>query len=145
MTVRAVRPDDAAGLADLFSHIDTTYFRPHPMTADGALAIADYVGRDVYLVGSVGAELIAYGMLRGWDEGYVVPSLGIAVRTSHVRHGHGRAMMSALHAVARSRGASAVRLRVAPGNRGARRLYAALGYEDIGEEREERVMLLRLR
>ena len=83
-------------------------------------------------------------MLRGWDEGYDVPSLGIAVRVDHYRHGHGRVMMTALHATAWSRGAGAVRLRVAPANQNARRLYDSLGYQDVGQERGERLMLLDL-
>ena len=144
MYVRRVRLGDASLLGDLFSRIDTTHFHPHPMTAEGAAAIASCVGRDVYLIGCLGDEAIAYGMLRGWDAGFDVPSLGIAVRVDHNGHGHARRMMSVLHDAARLGGSSVVRLRVAPDNLRARRLYEALGYKDAGEERGELLMLLGL-
>lgn len=144
MRISFVRSRDADALARLFGSIDTTHFRPHPMTPDSASSIARYDGPDVYLVGWIEGTAIAYGMLRGWDEGYDVPSLGIAVRADHYRHGHATAMMDALHEVAAQRGSPAVRLRVSHENEHARRLYEALGYEDVGEERGERLMVLDL-
>ena len=83
-------------------------------------------------------------MLRGWDEGYAVPSLGIAVRTSAQGRGLGRLMMAHLHAEAGRRGATVVRLRVHPDNVRARRLYESLGYAYAGEDRGELVMLVDL-
>jgi ribosomal protein S18 acetylase RimI-like enzyme len=143
MNVRPVAPPDEAGLADLFASLDATHFHPHDLGPEGAAAIAGYTGRDVYLV--LGDErLVAYGMLRGWDEGYSVPSLGIAVRQDCYGRGYGRAMMVALHEAARDRGATKIRLRVHPENGRARSLYERLGYVDVGEERGERVMVLDL-
>jgi hypothetical protein len=83
-------------------------------------------------------------MLRGWDEGYPVPSLGIAVRTSDHGRGLGRTMMEHLHVEARRRGATVVRLRVHPDNTKARRLYESLGYAYAGKDRDELVMLVDL-
>lgn len=134
----------APALADLFAAIDTTYFHPHPMTPAEAKRIAAYDGQDVYLVSEVDGVYVAYGMLRGWDEGYAVPSLGIAVRRDAYGQGYGRAMMAALHEAARARGATSVRLRVHPANGRARSLYESLGYVDQGEERGERLMTLEL-
>src|SRR4029077_9854772 len=97
-------PLDEGQLAELFAHLDQTFFRPHPMTADEARRIAHYPGRDVYLVHEVDGQAVAYGFLRGWDEGYDVPSLGVAVRDGHQGQGHGRSMMLALHARAKAGG-----------------------------------------
>jgi len=141
MLAKRVGPGDADTLADLLSRIDTTHFRPHPMDADEAWRIANLDGQDLYLLGFVGGEAVAYGMLRGWDEGYSVPSLGIGVPRDRMRQGFGRAMMLALHEAARQRGAARIRLRVHPENTGAAALYRLLGYRTAGKERGEILML----
>jgi ribosomal protein S18 acetylase RimI-like enzyme len=141
---KAVGPDDAAVLGDLLERIDTTFFRPHAMTADGAARVAGMRGRDVYLIGFADGEPVAYGMLRGWEEGYPIPSLGVAVRHDRVRKGYGRAMMLALHRVVHERGSDRVRLRVNLSNVAAFFLYRSLGYRPGGFERGELVMHLDL-
>jgi ribosomal protein S18 acetylase RimI-like enzyme len=76
--------------------------------------------------------VVAYGMLRGWSEGYGVPSLGLAVRESQRNRGLGGTMIEVLHAVAKARGAKKIRLTVDASNTPARQLYAAKGYVDQG-------------
>ena len=144
MRVRPVRPGDAHALEILFTGLDTTWFRPHDLGPAGARAVAQHVGRDVYLIGFLDGVAVAYGMLRGWDEGYRIPALGIAVRDGYRDQGLGRQMMHALHDVVRERGGHQVRLRVAAGNARARHLYDSLGYREVGIERGELVMLVDL-
>jgi ribosomal protein S18 acetylase RimI-like enzyme len=141
---RLVRADDGPALADLFGSLDTLRFHPHPFTAAEAERIAAHAGRDVYAVLEADGQLVAYGILRGWDAGYAVPSLGIAVRRDARGRGYGRQMMAWLASEARSRGADRIRLRVDPANGPARRLYESLGYAYAGEERGELVMVLEL-
>ena len=52
--------------------------------------------------------------------------------------------MAALEGIARERGAGQIRLRVHRDNMPARRLYASLGYREIGVERGELLMMLDL-
>jgi [ribosomal protein S18]-alanine N-acetyltransferase len=142
---RLVRAGDGRALAELFAAIQDERFHPHALTREEADRLAAYRGRDVYAVLEAGdGRFVAYGLLRGWDEGYAVPSLGIAVRAGERGRGHGRRMMHWLATEARRRGADRIRLRVDPGNTPARRLYEQLGYEPIGEERGEIVMVLEL-
>lgn len=119
-------------LAEFFAELvrrgDDRWFHPHPFTADQASSLAAYAGQDLYCAAVDGGQVAAYGMLRGWDEGYAVPSLGIAVAAAHRGQGLGRPFMHYLHAVARLRGAARVRLKVYPHNVPARRLYESLGY-----------------
>ena len=91
-----------------------------------------------------GSRAVAYGLLRGWDDGYTTPMLGVAVRSHSRGRGFGRLMMEALHAEARRRGAELVKLRVDRGNMVARRLYEAMAYTYQGEERGELLMVKRL-
>ena len=135
-----IGPDDEAMLGEVFAHIDDTFFRPHPFTPEEARRIARRSGLDLYAALVDGGRAIAYGMLRGWDEGFATPSLGIAVRDEYQGRGFGRSMMADLHRAALARGASTVRLRVHADNFRARRLYESLGYVYRGEDRGELVM-----
>ena len=137
---RVVGREDAALLFDLLTSIDRTHFRPHPFTMDEAARIAASSGRDVYGMLLVSDRPVAYGMLRGLEEGYETPSLGVAVRTDSQGRGFGRLVMAALHEEARIRGVTTVRLRVDAANVRARRLYESLGYRYAGEDRGELVM-----
>jgi ribosomal protein S18 acetylase RimI-like enzyme len=139
LELRAPAPDLARPLADFFAHLEVTgesrRFHPHPFTPEAAQARAGYRGADVYVVAVAGGVVLGYGMLRGWDEGYAIPSLGIAIHASARGIGLGRALMLYLHAEARRRGAARIRLKVYPDNGAAVALYRTLGYE-FAEELE---------
>jgi ribosomal protein S18 acetylase RimI-like enzyme len=79
-------------------------------------------------------------MLRGWDEGYQIPSLGLAIHPSVRGQGLGKMLMGFLHLQAFRRGAEKVRLRVNSTNDKALKLYKGLGY--VFEEDPHQVDLL---
>jgi ribosomal-protein-alanine N-acetyltransferase len=132
LEIRRVTPELEEPLAEFFAHLngsgDAARFHPHPFTAAAARERARYEGRDAYCVAMSGGRVLGYGMLRGWDEGYDVPSLGIAVRSGSQGIGLGRLVMAYLHTEARRRGAPRIRLRVYPDNTRAVDLYRSLGY-----------------
>lgn len=119
-------------IARLFAHLHDTgedaRFHPHPFTAEAARERCAYRGKDVYCVAVAGDEVLGYGMLRGWDEDYAVPSLGIAIHASARGTGLSRALMLYLHAEAKRRGVERIRLKVYPDNAAAVSLYRSLGY-----------------
>ncbi len=133
-----IGPEWESGLAQFFvaldRHGDTRHFHPHPFTQSEAHRISTYPGADLYYVATTGREVLAYGMLRGWDQGFETPSLGIAVHPQQRGTGLARAFMLFLHAAARGRGARRIRLKVYPDNLPAVRLYTSLGYQIVGEE-----------
>ena len=130
---RRVAPDLERPLAEFFAALvsagDDRTFHPHPFTPEAARERALYQGKDVYCLAVVGSRVLGYGMLRGWDEGYDIPSLGIAILSTVRGIGLGRALMQFLHAEARRRGAQRVRLSVYPDNTAAIALYRSLGYQ----------------
>lgn len=103
-------------------------FRPHPFTDQAVEGILRSAHLDLYYVLVEDFAVLGYGMLRGWDEGYQVPSLGIAIHPRVRSNGLGRVFMNFLAAAAKSRGAQKIRLRVMPQNRRAVSLYESLGY-----------------
>ena len=120
------------------------YFHPHPFDSPTARRLANYQGQDLYYVFTWRGVIVAYGMLRGWDEGYDVPSLGLVVHREFRGMGLGRAMMEFLHASARLRGAGRIRLKVYAANVQAVDLYRSMGYEFRGEENGQLVAFLEL-
>jgi len=113
---------------------DDKHFHPHPFTDEEVKRRAQYSGGDLYYVLVEGNTVLGYGMLRGWDEGYDVPSLGIAMHPSVRGTGLGKVFMHFLHAAAWRKGASKVRLKVYPENTTAIMLYKKLGYTFQSEE-----------
>lgn len=122
--------EDALGrfLADLAANGDDAFFHPHGGDQATLRSLANDPGRDVHLLMVHLGDVVAYGLLRGWNEGFEVPSLGIAVHPSSRRHGVGRLMMEHLETIARLRGATVIRLRVRSDNHDARRVYEHRGY-----------------
>jgi ribosomal protein S18 acetylase RimI-like enzyme len=135
---RALCRELAPALAQFFERIAAAgvdkVFHPHPFTSDEATRLSRYAGMDHYYALLLGGEMVGYGLLRGWDEGYDVPSLGIAILPAAQGRGFGRLLMEFLHVAAALRGAKKVRLHVEPGNTRAMSLYKSLGYVFIGEE-----------
>lgn len=130
--------------AELAGHPEiVAVFHPHPFTDDAAAGICGNTGQDLYAAMLHDGVMVAYGMLRGWDAGYAIPSLGMAVHPACQSRGLGRAMMGFLHVAARLRGAPAIRLKVYPGNESALRLYRACGYVFEGTEAGQHVGWLR--
>src|SRR5436190_1957479 len=133
ITCRVLRPEDAGDLAKLFDAFCASatdkFFHPHPLTTEEAAARANYAGKDVYAIVCDGGRIVGYGMLRGWDEGYDIPSLGIAVDPATQGRGYGRKLMEFLHELAKQRGARKIRLKVYPDNERAVRVYRELGHE----------------
>lgn len=124
---------------------DEKHFHPHPLTDGEARRRARYVGKDLYYTLVESGRVLGYGMLRGWDEGYEVPSLGIAVHPNARGVQLGELLMRFLHAAARRRGATRVRLTVYPDNTAAIALYRKLGYSFQAADNGRLIGLIDLR
>ena len=103
----------------------SSLIRSRMLSSTGWFSIAAWI---LYYIMVEGPSVLGYGLLRGWDEGYAIPSLGIAIHPSARSSGLGLSLMHFLHAAARRRGAAKVRLRVRNDNARAVELYKRLGY-----------------
>jgi ribosomal protein S18 acetylase RimI-like enzyme len=144
---RRVSPELEAPLAEFFKGLSAEgqhHFHPHPFDEVQARRIASYGGKDLYYVLIEGAVVLAYGMLRGWDEGFAIPSLGIVVGSSFRGLGLARTVMNLLRLAAQRRGAKKIRLKVYEENTRAVSLYRSLGYDLATREGEQLVGFLDL-
>lgn len=135
-------------LSSLFARLrgsgDEKFFHPHPLTDREAAARSNHSGKDFYCVMIQADNAIGYGMLRGWDDGFAIPSLGIALDPSVRGRGLSRQLMDFLHDTAKKRGATKVRLKVDAQNRPAIELYRSLGYVFEPEHNQELIGFLNL-
>jgi perosamine synthetase len=107
---------------------DIQYFSPHGFDFH---TVAELAAEeiDLYYLAMLGSEIVAYGMLRGYKEGYVRPSLGVAVALAHRNRGIGRMFITFLHSAAIAKGSKQIRLTVSNSNSHAKQLYESLGYQ----------------
>jgi ribosomal-protein-alanine N-acetyltransferase len=136
-TVRKLRPSDATALTELFEGLradsDTRrFFHPHPLDDANAQRIAEYRGQDFYLGCFEGDRVVGYAMLRGWDEGFRVPALGVATDPDRRREGIGRMLVRRALELAGERGADQVLLHVHGDHVVAKRWYEAEGFRAGG-------------
>jgi len=118
-------------LSEMLRGIEDT-FHPFDFTPE-AIRMAVKEGDEHWVMTSPAGDVIAYGMLRGWAEGFRVPAVGIAVRPDKRRSGLATAMLMFLHYRAKERGCSHVMLHVDATNHVAQSLYRSFGYRQTDD------------
>ena len=113
---------------DLKMSGDAIFFSPHPLDDDSISKIIKRNRKDLYYLLIKKEKVLGYGILRGWDEGYEIPSLGLAIHPSIRGIGLGKVFINFLHVLAAQRGSHKVRLRVHKNNHTAINLYTGLNY-----------------
>ena len=145
LEIRRITPELELELAEFFEVLanvsEDEFFAPHPFTMKQAARLANYSGNDFYCLVLYKARPIAYGLLRGWDEGYAIPSLGIVVHHEYRSCGVGLALTYYLHAVAVLKGAKSIRLRVNKNNHRAKSFYEKLGYQLNRDKDDDRFLI----
>src|ERR1700733_13895683 len=108
-----VQAEHADLLTELFERNSrpevTSSFDPFPLDREEARRIALQSHQDEYYVAMRTDRVVGFSMLRGFDEGYTIPSFGIFV--DHDAHGQGigRALTAWTIEAARARGCPSVR------------------------------------
>ena len=113
------------------------FFHPHKFTyEDFGNELKTHPG-DIYVFYMNLNKILGYGMLRGWSEGYDIPSLGIMIDKDERGQGYSYDLMKYLHMLAGSRGSKKVRLTVFKENKNAISLYKKLGYNFTDKNEHE--------
>jgi len=107
---------------------DQKFFHPHGFTVEEFYEEIKDKEKDMYFFLSDDGKFVGYGILRGWDEGYKIPSLGIIIDKDGRGKGYALSLMRWLHGKAAKEGADKVRLTVYKENKAAISLYNKLGY-----------------
>lgn len=129
--------DYADALGNFFEELAGTdyvkYYHPFPLTREAARKLCGTPTLDHhYILVDVSKptdEIVGHGMLRGWNEGYDIPSLGIVIHPNLSGLGVGKMFVQFLHIMAWLQGCQYVRLTVPKQHVGAVKLYERLGYK----------------
>jgi [ribosomal protein S18]-alanine N-acetyltransferase len=94
------------------------FFFAHPLSREFARHLCETLvtRKDLYHVMVVGRRVAAYSLLRGWDEGYAIPSLGLCVHPQLQGLKLGSLMMAYCLGDAKAAGVRHVRWTVDPKN-----------------------------
>lgn len=137
-TISIVRQQDFLPLSRFLEHNNSASvsrnFNPFPLTLETAAEISQKPHQDKYYVAFSAEEIIGLAMLRGWDEGFEVPSFGILVGKEYHHQGIGKKLTCFVLDEARNMGCKKIRLSVFASNSNAFHLYKSLGFIEVSRE-----------
>ena len=107
---------------------DYNFFHPHKFSYDGILRELKSKEKDYFVFLMDNDNILGYGMLRGWNEGFEIPSLGIIIDNNHRGKKLSIKLMEHLHEIAYKKGCKKIRLGVYSENKKAISLYNKIGY-----------------
>ena len=119
------------------------FFHPHKLSWSILKNIILTKSKDFYGLFEDNNQIIGYGILRGWDERYEIPSLGIIIDKNYQGKGYGKQIMNYLHEISKKQGAEKIRLTVLKENYSAIILYKKLGYK-LSEKDENNLLGLKI-
>lgn len=141
VTIRRARPDDEEPLREIDRQTWTSDVSPAPVPAGGRPFFGPDAPLDEVLVAEETGAVVGYVRVHQAvpipSHTHVLEVNGLAVDPARQRTGAGRALVEAVVAEARARGARKLTLRVLAPNTAARRLYASCGFVVEGVLREE--------
>jgi len=130
--LKQIQPEDLDILTLLFLQnnipVITDTFHPFPLTAESAQWIACESKLDRFFIAFQGDIAVGFSMLRGWDEGYNVPSFGIFVDFRFHGRGLGSLVLEQTIEEARKAGCEKMRLSVYANNPAALAIYIRKGF-----------------
>ena len=104
------------------------YFAPFPFETDSLHRILAERREDLYFVVLWDRAPVGIYMLRGFDQGYTIPSYGVWIAPDFSRRGLGWATLEHAVLICRTRGCKQLMLKVHPLNTLAKRLYEHFGF-----------------
>lgn len=116
---------------------DYKFFHPHGFSIEDFYKEIENKNKDTYIFMEDNKQLIGYGLLRGLDRGFEIPSLGILISKEWRGKGYSVLLMNHLHEISKQLNMNKVRLTVYKENKIAISLYNKLGYKFSEKNNEE--------
>jgi RimJ/RimL family protein N-acetyltransferase len=132
---RKIQSSDSVLLKTFFVQNDvpqvTETFTAFPLNSETTNFITSKPHKDKYYLLIFEGQPVGFSMLRGFDEGYSVPSFGIFIDHRFQGRGYGKKLLELTVDEARRMGCQKVRLSVFGVNETGRRIYEAFGFREI--------------
>ena len=135
ISIRKIGPDLAQELSELLRNVDpdySKYFIPFNFDLQTVEKKLTDAKLDLFFGIFVNARLIGFYMLRGFDEGYDIPSYGVWISSEFA--GKGLARLTIQHAISfcKINNINQLMLKVHPDNLKAIKLYEDFGFINSG-------------
>lgn len=104
------------------------YFHPFPFN-DESKEMMSNAKKDMYMFYLNKGKITGMYMLRGWDEGYEIPSFGMIVHPRHRGKGIGTAMLEEAIKICKKKKCKKIRLTADKDNVIARKMYIKAGFK----------------
>ncbi len=137
LVIRPLIIDDANELSSMLQSQTPDYIRFFHPFEFSITAISEVLAnqRQNVLMGLYcGSQLVVFFMLRGWNEGYDVPSFGIIVDEAYRGCGFEMIALDAAKSICRLRGAERLMLKMHPDNITAKGVARKIGFVQTGSE-----------
>jgi RimJ/RimL family protein N-acetyltransferase len=134
----AVRPlyaADASALSSMLLAQTPAYvrfFTPFDFRHPSVVSLLAAQREDVFMGMYRGERLAGFFMLRGWDDGFEIPSYGVLVDERYSGYGLTRLSLKLAKSICKLRRAPRIMLKVNPDNKIAKRLFEEAGYAKTG-------------
>ncbi|MEI7770626.1 MAG: GNAT family N-acetyltransferase [Chloroflexales bacterium] len=122
----------------------SAYFQPFPFDEATLRRILERRREDLYYGVIWAGQPAGLSMLRGFDQGYRVPSYGVWIAPAFSRRGLGRATLQHAVETCRARGCAQLMLKVHPLNTRARQMYERFGFVQAGVDPHNQNLIYRL-
>lgn len=137
MTIRSLGIEDAAELSSMLQAQSPDYIRffyPFEFDLEAISNVLANQGQDVLMGVYWESQIVVFFILRGWNEGYDVPSFGIIVDENYRGCGLELISLDAAKVICRLRGAERMMLKMHPDNITAKGVARKIGFVQTGIE-----------
>jgi RimJ/RimL family protein N-acetyltransferase len=108
------------------------HFIPFQFDLDSVNSVFNKINKDYFFGIFFDNALIGFYMLRGFDEGYEIPSYGVFIRESYSNKGLGKLTLDHAISLCKILGKRRLMLKVHPENINAKNLYINYGFKEEG-------------
>ena len=108
------------------------HYTAFELTNEKFISLLTKASKDKYFGIFFGDEIVGFYMLRGFDEGYKIPSYGVIILSKFSNKGLSKLTLYHAFSLCRINNIKKLMLKVHPENTFAKNLYESLGFEKTG-------------
>lgn len=109
-----------------------SYFIPFVMKSDDLKSMLEKIEKDLFINVMVNKKIAGFFMLRGFDQGYEVPSYGVWISSEYANKGLAKLTLQYSLSICRLTGVNSIMLKVHPENKVALKMYKSFGFNASG-------------
>jgi RimJ/RimL family protein N-acetyltransferase len=133
--IKELKLEHIPHLVEKLSHENLEYLKHYTafeLTNEKFISLLNNAVKDKYFGIFFGDEIVGFYMLRGFDEGFEIPSYGVIILSRFSNNGLSKLTLYHAFSICRINNIKKLMLKVRPENIYAKKLYESLGFEKTG-------------